>query len=77
MIVLQQIKVLPKGCHIVITDEGRHEIKCMKSVFDNTLIFEDAKIADLYYKVYQNFHVAWIDVEKRDDFYIFYIEVRA
>lgn len=77
MIVLQQIKVLPKGCHIVITDEGRHEIECMKSVFDNTLIFEDAKIADLYYKVYQNFRVAWIDVEKRDDFYIFYIEVRA
>lgn len=77
MIVLQQIKVLPKGCHVIITDEDRHKIECMKSVFDDSLIFNDVKTSELYYKVYQTFHVTYIDVEKRDDFYIFYIEVRA
>lgn len=58
MIVLQQIKVLPAGARIVITDDRRLEIKCKKSECDDSLIFYNAQESDKYYKIYSVFRCA-------------------
>ena len=58
MLVLQQIKVLPAGARIVITDDRKIEIKCKKSEFDDSLIFYNADESDKYYKVYSVFRCA-------------------
>lgn len=58
MIVLQQIKVLPAGARIVITDNRRLEIKCKKSECDDSLIFYNTQESDKYYKIYSVFKCA-------------------
>lgn len=57
MIVLQQIKVLPKGARIIIFD-GDDKVASMHIGYDgNLLIHGDASDAERYYKVYANFRV--------------------
>lgn len=64
MLVLQQIDVLPAGAafHIVDTATYKVEVAGEKSKIDNSLIFESAKEAELYNKVYSTFRVSGIDV---------------
>ena len=64
MLVLQQIEVLPAGAefHIVDRDTYKVEVAGEKSKIDNSLIFESAKDADLYNKIYSTFRVSGIDV---------------
>ena len=64
MLVLQQIDVLPAGAvfHIVDTATYKVEVAGEKSKIDNSIIFESAKEADLYNKVYATFKVSGIDV---------------
>lgn len=58
MLVLQQIKVLPAGARIVITDNKKIEIKCKKSEFDDSLIIDNPYESDKYYKIYSVFKCA-------------------
>lgn len=62
MLVLQQIDVLPAGARFWIKDEDKIEVAGEKSKMDNSIIFETAKEADLYNKVYSTFRVTGIDI---------------
>ena len=55
MLVLQQIKVLPAGARIEITDCGKSVMEILKANSDESLIFNSAKESELYYKVYSTF----------------------
>ena len=58
MLVLQQIKVLPNGARIVITDENKIVMEIKKATSDDSLIFDNVKDSELYYKVYSTFKCA-------------------
>jgi hypothetical protein len=80
MLVLQQIAVLPKGCGIIITDEGKRKTSFMKSTSDGSLMFDSAQDADTYYKIYSRFRCEALNVEyfeELPDVTIFTIEVRG
>ena len=79
MLVLQQIKVLPAGAKFKIIDEHRTEVMG-KVAEDYSLIFDNADIANRYYKIYSNFRVVNLDIENGrgewDDDYYFVLTVR-
>lgn len=86
MLVLQQVKVLPAGALIFITDEGEEKLKFVKSEIDGSLIFDDVKDADCYNKVYSRYKCARLNAylrmpnpKNRERHSIFYysIEVRG
>ena len=58
MLVLQQIKVLPTGAHIVITDNGKKQLSITKAIHDDSLIFNTTYEYDRYYKMYSIFKCA-------------------
>lgn len=64
MLVLHQIDVLPAGSVFQIVDQGTYKVEVAgkKSKIDNSIIFESAKEAYLYNKVYSTFRVLGIDV---------------
>ena len=57
MLVLQQIKVLPKGAEIIIYDGFDIVLDFKKSNVDGTPLFDDIRDADKYDKVYSTFKV--------------------
>lgn len=66
MLVLQQIKVLPAGAIFQIYDMNKLEVTGMVSRGDKSLIFDNVRDADNYYKIYQNFYVTLLDVRYID-----------
>lgn len=63
MIVLQQIKVLPRGAKIHIMDGSEIVQMIKKSTVDDTLLFDSVESSMRYYKVYSIFRVHKLDVE--------------
>ena len=61
MLVLQQIKVLPKGAQIIIKDQDKRVLDFSKSFTDGSLKFNTANDANLYDKVYSTFKVYGIE----------------
>lgn len=57
MLVLQQIKVLPKGAKIYIYDGNEIVSTCKKSLEDGSLLFASAVTSERYYKIYSTFKV--------------------
>lgn len=63
MLVLQQIKVLPKGAEIYIFDEDKIVISCKKSVEDGSLLFDSVETSERYYKIYSTFKVYELGIQ--------------
>jgi len=58
MLVLQQVKVLPRGARIIILDCDNKVASMQKGYDGNLLIHGDASDAERYYKIYATFRVA-------------------
>lgn len=63
MLVLQQIKVLPKSAKIHIMDGSKVVQKIKKSNVDGSLLFDSTQSSMEYYNIYSRFKVYKLDVE--------------
>lgn len=63
MLVLQQIKVLPKGAKIYIYDGNETVSSFKKSIEDGSLLFDSIETSERYYKIYSTFKVYELSVQ--------------